>query len=116
VRGGLAYKLSGGAFTGQVNAGATNWITPHVGLGANLVWAFQPGYAYRFSFGVEASWRVLPELMLTAGVNILGFDNGLGSSTTAPGFYVRFDWIFDERTFAQISSTPPTPPTPSTTR
>jgi hypothetical protein len=115
VRGGLAYKLSSGVLTGQVNAGATNWITPQFGLGANLVWAFQPGYAYRFSFGLEASWRVLPELMLTGGVNILGFDNGLGSSTTAPGFYVRFDWIFDERSFAQVSS-PPTPPAPSTAR
>lgn len=99
LRGGLAYKLSSGVFTGQLNAGATWWTSSTFGVGSSLVWAFQPAYGFRVAWGIEGSLRVMDGLVLTGGVNLIGFDGGIGSVTTTPGFYLRLEFLFDENTF-----------------
>ncbi len=113
LRGGLAYKLSSGVFTGQLNAGVTYWTSNTFGIGSSAVWAFQPGYGFRATWGIEASLRVLDGLVLTGGFNLLGFDGGIGSITTAPGFYLRLDFVFDENTFGLNGSSATSTPVPS---
>ncbi len=93
------YILPSQVFTGQVGAGATWFITDFFGIGANATYQFSPSLNYSgFGFGLEGSLRVLPGVVFTLGGNIAGVDN-LGSFTTAPGFYVRLDFKFDETTF-----------------
>jgi hypothetical protein len=99
VRAGAAYKLNSSAFTGQLNAGLTYFVTDEFGVGANAAYLFQPATrTARLAFGVEASYRILNGVVITTGFNLLGFQ-GISSFTTAPGFYVRFDFKFDERLF-----------------
>lgn len=112
LRGGLAYKVSSGVFTGQVNAGATWWTSDRFGVGSSLVWAFQPAYGFRVAWGIEGSLRLADGLVLTGGMNLIGFDGGIGSVTTAPGFYLRLEFLFDENTFGLGDSSPASPITP----
>ena len=99
VRVGAAYKLNSSAFTGQLNAGFTYFVTNEFGVGANAVYQFQPVTSTaKLAFGVEASYRILNGFVVTAGFNLVGFQ-GISSFTTAPGFYLRFDFKFDERLF-----------------
>ncbi len=114
LRGGLAYKLSSGVFTGQLNAGVTYWTSNTFGIGSSAVWAFQPGYGFRATWGIEGSLRVTDGLVLTGGFNLLGFDGGIGSITTAPGFYLRLDFVFDENTFGLNGSSAASTPVSST--
>jgi hypothetical protein len=99
LRAGAAYKLTGGVFTGQIGAGTTYYFTDTLGAGAQFAYLFQPVTgSSSLSFGLEASLRVLPGFTLTGGFNFLGFASPF-SSTTAPGFYVRFDFLFDDGWF-----------------
>jgi hypothetical protein len=98
-RSNLAYKFASSIFTAQVGVGATYYLTDQFGLGANAGVLLQPATSTtKFSIGLEASYRLFDGFALSAGVNFLGF-NALGSFSAAPGFYIRFDWKFDERTF-----------------
>ena len=98
LRAGAQYK-SASVFTGQVTLGGTYYLTDQFGLGANGSYLFQPATnTGKFGFGLEASLRVLTDFTLSAGFNLLGFNDGLNTSS-APGFYLRLDWKFDERLF-----------------
>jgi uncharacterized repeat protein (TIGR01451 family) len=99
IRAGAAYKLNSSAFTAQLGAGFTYFVTDTLGVGANAAYQFQPATSTaRLSFGVEASYRILNGFVVTGGFNFTGFQ-GISSFSTAPGFYVRFDFKFDERLF-----------------
>ncbi len=98
VRGGVAYKYSNEIFTGQLNAGLRYWVQDNIGLGGQLIYQFQPGYSNRIAAGLEATLRVTDNLAFTAGMNLIGFDGGLGLSNTQTGFYFRLEFLFDERT------------------
>jgi hypothetical protein len=99
IRAGAAYKLNSSAFTAQLGAGFTYFVTDTLGVGANAAYQFQPATSTaRLSFGVEASYRILNGFVVTGGFNFTGFQ-GISSLSTAPGFYLRFDFKFDERLF-----------------
>ncbi len=99
IRAGAAYKLNASAFTAQIGAGFTYFVTDTLGVGANAAYQFQPATSSaKLAFGVEASYRILNGFVVTAGFNFTGFQ-GISSFTTAPGFYLRFDFKFDERLF-----------------
>ena len=99
ARAGAAYKLAG-TFTGQVGAGLTYFITDQFGLGANAAYLFQPATGTgKFSFGLETSLRVFNGVILSAGTNFIGFD-GLAGWSTAPGFFVRLEFLFNDQLFA----------------
>jgi uncharacterized repeat protein (TIGR01451 family) len=99
IRAGAAYKLNASAFTAQIGAGFTYFVTDTLGVGANAAYQFQPATSSaKIAFGVEASYRILNGFVVTAGFNFTGFQ-GISSFTTAPGFYLRFDFKFDERLF-----------------
>ncbi len=101
IRFGAAYRVTE-IFTGQLNAGATYFFTDWLGLGASGAYLFQPATnTNQYSFGLEASLRLLPGLVFTGGMNLAGFD-GLGSISTQPGFYLRFDWQFDEHSLGLV--------------
>jgi uncharacterized repeat protein (TIGR01451 family) len=99
IRAGAAYKLNASAFTAQIGAGFTYFVTDTLGVGANAAYQFQPATSSaKIAFGVEASYRILNGFVVTGGFNFTGFQ-GISSFTTAPGFYLRFDFKFDERLF-----------------
>jgi uncharacterized repeat protein (TIGR01451 family) len=99
ARAGAAYKFAG-TFTGQVGAGLTYFITDQFGLGTNAAYQFQPSTGTgKFSFGLEASLRVFNGVILSAGTNFIGFD-GLSGWSTAPGFFVRLEFLFNDQFFA----------------
>jgi len=112
VRGGLAYKLSGGVFTGQVNAGASYFFTDLLGAGVSGSYLFQPATGTgKLALGLEGNLRLSTDLVLTGGVNLVGF-SGLGSVSTAPGFFVRLDFKFDERLFQSAAPVQVAPTSP----
>jgi uncharacterized repeat protein (TIGR01451 family) len=97
IRPGVAYKLERNVITAQLGLGAMYFLTDQFGLGGNILYAFQPSTGVsKLAFGLEASLRVLDGLTLAAGFNLLGYNDFAGFNA-APGFYVRFDWAFDER-------------------
>ena len=98
VRGGLAYQLNSSIFTGQINLGATYFFSDTVGAGANIGYMYQSTGTSSFSFGIEASLRVLQDLVFTIGVNLYGF-NSIGTFNARPGLFFRLDFKFDERIF-----------------
>jgi uncharacterized repeat protein (TIGR01451 family) len=99
ARAGAAYKLASSTFTGQVGAGLTCFITDQFGVGANAAYQFQPSTGTgKFSFGLEASLRVFNGIILSAGANFVGFD-GLSGWSTAPGFFVRLEFLFNDQFF-----------------
>jgi uncharacterized repeat protein (TIGR01451 family) len=108
VRGGAAYKWGLEVFTYQVNAGGTWFITDPLGISANAAFLSQPSTnTSKTSLGLEVNFKLITNLVVSAGYNFLGFD-GLGTLNTQQGFYVRLDWKFDERTFWGDPN--PTPP------
>lgn len=101
LRGGVAYQLED-VFTGQLSTGATWFVTDLIGLGGNLSYLFQPATASsRFLFGLEGNLRFAPGLLLAAGFNweVAGIGGPINYLNNNPGFYLRLDWKFDERTF-----------------
>jgi hypothetical protein len=101
ARAGAAYKFASSTFTGQVGAGVTYFITDQFGLGANTAYQFQPSTGTgKFSFGLEASLRVFNGVILSAGTNFIGFD-GLSGWSTAPGFFVRLEFLFNDQFFGK---------------
>ena len=99
LRSGINYRLLTGTFTGQVTLGGTYYITDQFGLGANGSYLFQPvNNISKFSLGLEANLRLLTDLTLSAGFNLIGISDPLNLNT-APGFFIRLDWKFDERLF-----------------
>jgi uncharacterized repeat protein (TIGR01451 family) len=108
VRGGAAYKWALEVFTYQFNVGGTWFITDPLGLSANAAFLSQPSTNIsKTSLGLEVNFKLITNLVLSAGYNFIGFD-GLGTLNTQHGFYVRLDWKFDERTFWGDPN--PTPP------
>ncbi len=100
ARAGAAYKFTG-TFTGQVGAGLTYFITDQFGLGANAAYQFQPSTGTgKVSFGLEARLRVFNGVILSAGTNLIGFD-GLSGWSTAPGFFVRLEFLFNDQLFGK---------------
>ena len=99
VRGGAAYKWALEVFTYQFNAGGTWFISDPLGLSANAAYLSQPSTnTSKTSLGLEVNFKLITNLVVSAGYNLIGFD-GLGTLNTQQGFYVRLDWKFDERTF-----------------
>jgi hypothetical protein len=99
LRSSLAYKFASSVLTAQATVGATYYLTDVFGLGANAAFMFQPATGVsRFGFGLEGSWRIVDNLAFSAGFNFVGF-NGIGSFSSAPGFFLRLDWLFNEGLF-----------------
>ena len=101
LRGGFAYRLPLGSdlLTFQVSLGFTDFITDWLGFGAQGAVLYQPSTGgVRYAFGVDGSVKIVDNLLFTAGVNFLGFGNGINGNF-APGLFFRFDWKIDERTF-----------------
>jgi uncharacterized repeat protein (TIGR01451 family) len=99
VRGGAAYKWALEVFTYQINIGGTWFITDPLGISANAAYLAQPSTnTSKTSVGLEVNFKLITNLVVSAGYNFIGFD-GLGTLNTQQGFYVRLDWKFDERTF-----------------
>jgi hypothetical protein len=98
LRFGVAYRyeFSGGTFTGQLGAGFSYFLTDGFAVGAQGGYLVSSIGSSKFAFGVEASLRVVDNLLFTVGFNALGF-SGIGT-TFNPGVYFRFDWKIDERT------------------
>jgi hypothetical protein len=87
--------------TGQVGAGWTYFITDQFGLGANAAYQFQPLTGTgKLSFGLEASLRIFNGVILSVGANFVGFD-GLAGWSTAPGFFVRLEFLFNDQLFGK---------------
>ncbi|MDX2005369.1 MAG: DUF11 domain-containing protein, partial [Meiothermus sp.] len=101
LRLGAAYRFAdGGIFTGQVGGGFTFFLTDVLGLGLNGSYLFQPATSSsQLSFGLEASLRVADGLTFSAGTNLLGTSTSLVGFQSQTGFYLRLDWLFDERFF-----------------
>jgi hypothetical protein len=101
IRPGVAYKFESGVFTLQAGLGMTWWFIDQLGIGGNVVYALQPSTSTsKLAAGLEVDWRVWNGLVLSAGYNFIGFD-GFGSFKTDPGFYVRFEWLFNETLFGR---------------
>jgi hypothetical protein len=99
LRSGFSYRLLTGTFTGQVTLGGTYYLTDQFGIGANASYFFQPTTGVsKYGLGIEASLRLVTDLTLSAGFNLIGISDPLTPST-APGFFIRLDWKFDERLF-----------------
>ena len=108
VRAGAAYKWALEVFTYQVNLGGTWFITDPLGISTNAAYLSQPSTnTSKTSLGLEVNFKLITNLVVSAGYNFIGFD-GLGTLNTQQGFYVRLDWKFDERTFWGDPN--PTPP------
>jgi uncharacterized repeat protein (TIGR01451 family) len=110
LRAGFGYGLRGPQFIGQIGGGLTYYFTDTFGLGFNAAYQFSPAYkngitdvnaASNLVLGVEGSLRLLTGLNLNAGFNVNGIDSGTNPYLFAPGFYVRLEWKFDERTFGR---------------
>jgi hypothetical protein len=101
IRPGVAYKIESGVFTLQAALGATWWVFDQIGIGGNVVYSLQPSTSTsKLAAGLELDWRVLDGFVLATGFNVVGFD-GFGAQSTAPGFYVRFEWLFNETLFGR---------------
>jgi uncharacterized repeat protein (TIGR01451 family) len=98
VRAGLAYQLASSIFTGQIYLGATYFFSQVLGAGFSASYMYQSTNVPSFSFGIEGSLRLLPDLLFTAGFNFWGFDS-IGTFNARPGVYFRLDFKFDERVF-----------------
>ncbi len=99
LRGGVSYLYTSSTLTMQLSAGGTYFFSDDFGAGVQAAYLFQPATGVsKLAFGIEGSVRLLDGFLVSVGTNLIGFNNGL-SFSTAPGFYVRFDWKFDERTF-----------------
>lgn len=99
LRGGAAYRVSSDALTLQFNIATRYWLTDAFAIGGQAIWQGQPSFSSRLAVGIEGTARLWSGLALTGGVNLIGFEAPIGSSLTQPGFYIRFDWVFDERSF-----------------
>jgi hypothetical protein len=110
LRAGIGYGLAGPRFIGQIGGGLTYYFTDTLGLGLNAAYQFSPAYSSggtniaatsNLVVGIEGSLRLLTGLNLNAGFNIGGIDSGVNPYLFSPGFYVRLEWKFDERTFGR---------------
>jgi uncharacterized repeat protein (TIGR01451 family) len=110
LRAGFGYGITGPQFIGQIGGGLTYYFTDTLGLGLNAAYQFMPAFSNagtpvptssNLVLGIEGSLRLLTGLNLNAGFNIGGSDNGVNPYLLSPGFYVRLEWKFDERTFGR---------------
>jgi uncharacterized repeat protein (TIGR01451 family) len=112
LRAGVAYGLTGPSFIGQIGGGLTYYLTETFGLGFNAAYQFAPAYKVGATdvpgssdlvIGIEGSLRLLTGLNLNAGFNIGGKDAGIVGNPylLSPGFFIRLEWKFDERTFGR---------------
>jgi uncharacterized repeat protein (TIGR01451 family) len=110
LRAGFGYGIAGPKFMGQIGGGLTYYFTDTLGLGVNAAYQFMPAFtnagtpvptSSNLVLGIEGSLRLLTGLNLNAGFNIGGSDNGVNPYLLSPGFYVRLEWKFDERTFGR---------------
>ncbi|UBV43951.1 DUF11 domain-containing protein [Deinococcus taeanensis] len=86
------------SFTAQLGLGGTYYVNDRVGIGAWGRVLTQPGTSTtQYGYGLEASVRALPGTWITAGYNPVGF-NGLGTSYTRQGAYLRVDLTLDDST------------------
>ncbi|GHF52110.1 hypothetical protein HNQ07_003120 [Deinococcus metalli] len=84
------------SFTAQLGLGGTYYFGDRFGVGAWGRMITQPGSgSTQYGYGVEGSVRVLPGTWLTAGYNPVGFE-GLGTTYTKQGAYLRLDLTIDE--------------------
>ncbi len=101
ARSGIAYRLpfQAGAFTIQLSAGVTTFLSDSFAVGAQGAINFQPATGtIGGAFGIEGSLRLVDNLLFTLGYNFVGINNAIGN-TFRPGLYFRLDWKLDERTF-----------------
>ena len=101
ARSGIAYRLpfQSGAFTVQLSAGFTQFISDSFSFGAQAAINFQPSTGVvGGAFGLEGGLRLADNLLFTVGYNFVGINNAIGN-TFKPGLYFRLDWKLDERTF-----------------
>ncbi|UBV41691.1 hypothetical protein LAJ19_08500 [Deinococcus taeanensis] len=101
ARGGVALRETlndPASFTWQPTLGATVYVTDRIGLGLTARALIQPATdTTLYGAGVEGSVRLLPGTWATLGYNPTGFQ-GLGSTYTKQGAYLRLDLILDEHT------------------
>ena len=110
LRAGFGYGIAGPRLIGQIGGGLTYYFSDALGLGVNAAYQFSPAFtnagtavpaSSNLLVGIEGSLRLLTGLNLNAGFNIGGSDNGTNLYLLSPGFYVRLEWKFDERTFGR---------------
>ncbi|MCX7801708.1 MAG: hypothetical protein N2313_01655 [Meiothermus ruber] len=99
LRPSAAYRLKlddPAGHTYQLGLGGNYYFTDWLGLGAAAYYQFQPGtQTSATAFSLEASFRVVEGLWLNAGYTFGGF-SGL-TPDTAPGFYLRLDFLGGSR-------------------
>ncbi|MDL2342983.1 hypothetical protein QOL99_02340 [Deinococcus sp. MIMF12] len=99
TRGQLALKAVPGdpqSLTAQGILAGQYWLTPNLGVGAAYRGLYQPAtQAAAHAFGIESTYRILPEAGLTLGYNFGGFPS-LTAEPTRPGAYLRLDFVFDD--------------------
>ncbi|KIQ55546.1 hypothetical protein SY28_03000 [Meiothermus taiwanensis] len=99
LRPSLAYRLklddpSGNTY--QLGLGANYYLTDWLGLGGGVYYQFQPGtQSNATAFSLEASLRIVEGLWFNLGYTVGGF-TGL-TPDTAPGFYLRLDFLGGHR-------------------
>ncbi|HWG85620.1 MAG TPA: hypothetical protein VNT60_09085 [Deinococcales bacterium] len=110
LRGGLAFTHQAATLTAQLSIGLTyfpeevDWL----GIGASFAYLTQPANSTsRLALGLEAGFKLQQDLVVSLGYNFLGFD-GIGGATTKPGFYLRLDLKFDERSIDKYFFPPAT--------
>ncbi|WP_407542934.1 DUF11 domain-containing protein (plasmid) [Deinococcus radiomollis] len=84
------------SFTYQASVGGTYYFSDMLGVGAWGRALVQPSSnTLQYGYGLEGLYRALPGTWLTVGYNFAGFE-GIGSTYTRPGFYLRLDLTLDE--------------------
>lgn len=95
LRPSLAYRLKlddPAGHTYQLGLGGNYYLTDWLGLGAAAYYQLQPGtQSSATAFSLEASFRLVEGLWFNAGYTLGGFV-GL-TPDTAPGFYLRLDFL-----------------------
>ncbi|RNF85235.1 OmpA family protein [Montanilutibacter psychrotolerans] len=81
-------------------------------VGLQTAFLYGKGGARQWSFGVEAGYRLMTNLWLSAGYNFIGLDDPdlAGEDYLDQGAYVRLRYKFDEGLFGAARARPATPP------
>ncbi|MCX7740991.1 MAG: hypothetical protein N2047_08210, partial [Meiothermus sp.] len=99
LRPSLAYRLKLDDPTGHtygLGLGGNYYLTDWLGLGAAVYYQLQPGtQSSATAWSLEASFRLVEGLWLNAGYTLGGFVGP--TPETAPGFYLRFDFLGGSR-------------------
>ncbi|BDP44385.1 hypothetical protein DAETH_43540 (plasmid) [Deinococcus aetherius] len=85
-------------FAAQAVLATRYWLNDRFGVGAAYRGLFQPSLGRaEHAFGVEGTYRVMPEAALTVGYNFGGF-TPITAEPTRAGAYLRLEFMIDELT------------------